>query len=69
VRGATAAVGPPLSGWAQRSYVAGRLANTPANVARWVADPQAVEPGTAMPDLGVARATARDIAAYLFTLR
>ncbi|PRY20191.1 hypothetical protein CLV70_12572 [Pseudosporangium ferrugineum] len=31
-------------------------------------DPQAVEPGTAMPDLGVTSTDARDIAAYLFTL-
>jgi cytochrome c len=69
VRGANATVGPPLTGWAQRSYIAGRLANTPANVARWVSAPQAVEPGTAMPDMGVSRAAARDIAAYLFRLR
>jgi hypothetical protein len=32
-------------------------------------DPQAVEPGTAMPDTGVPERTARDIAQYLYTLR
>jgi cytochrome c len=31
-------------------------------------DPKEVEPGTAMPDLGIGEAEARDIAAYLFTL-
>jgi cytochrome c2 len=69
VRGANAEVGPPLTGWSERAYVAGRLANTPANLARWVKAPQAIEPGTAMPDLGVPPSTARDVAAYLFSLR
>jgi len=31
--------------------------------------PQSIEPGTAMPALGVSEARARDIAAYLYTLR
>lgn len=53
----------------RRVYIARRLANTPANVARWVAQPQAVEPGRAMSDLDVPASTARDIAAYLFSLR
>ena len=30
--------------------------------------PQAMEPNTAMPDVGVDEATARDMAAYLYTL-
>jgi cytochrome c2 len=69
VRAANAKVGPPLTDWPRRAYVAGQLANTPANVARWVAHPQAIQPATAMPDLGVSASTARDIAAYLFSLR
>lgn len=35
---------------------------------QWVMNPQAVEPGTAMPDLGVSEPEARHIAAYLYTL-
>jgi len=35
---------------------------------RWVMDPQSVEPGNAMPNLGVTPTDAEDIAAYLFTL-
>jgi cytochrome c len=31
--------------------------------------PQSIEPGTAMPNLGVSDGRARDIAAYLYTLR
>ena len=69
VRGAVGAVGPPLSGFAQRAYIAGQLPNQPENLLRWVQDPQEVEPGTAMPDLGVGPAVARDMAAYLYTLR
>jgi cytochrome c len=60
-------VGPPLDGIAGRSIIAGRLQNTPGNLTRWIADPQAVAPGTAMPRLGVTPADRRDIAAFLYT--
>ena len=69
VNGANARVGPPLNGWAGRTYIAGELANTPDNLIRWLKNPQEVEPGTAMPYLGVSETDARDIAAYLYTLR
>ncbi|MEV0001714.1 c-type cytochrome [Micromonospora sp. NPDC050980] len=61
-------VGPPLTRFGSRSYVAGKLVNNADNLQHWIADPQAVEPGTAMPDLGVSALDAQDIAAYLFTL-
>jgi cytochrome c len=69
VRGARGMVGPPLSDFALRAYIAGQLPNQPENLMRWVQNPQAVEPGTAMPNLGVGPAVARDMAAYLYTLR
>lgn len=69
VPGAIGKVGPPLTDWAERAFIAGNLPNTPENLVRWVRYPQAVEPGTAMPDLGVSEPDARDIAAYLYTLR
>ena len=69
VTGAGGMVGPPLTAWSRRGFIAGNLSNTPENLVRWIREPQAVEPGTAMPDLGVAEADARDIAAYLFSLR
>jgi cytochrome c len=69
VRGANGMVGPPLTGFAGRAYIAGQLANQPDNLVRWIQDPQAVEPGTAMPNLGVVPEVARDMAAYLYTLR
>lgn len=68
VPGANTMVGPPLTGWSARKYIAGNLLNEPGNLVRWVRDPQAVEPGTVMPDLGVSEKDARDIAAYLYSL-
>lgn len=67
VRKATGMVGPPLDGVAIRAVLAGRLENTPPNMQRWIRDPQAVSPGTAMPDLNVGGGDARDIAAFLYT--
>lgn len=58
-----------LEDFGRRSYIAGRVANTPEMLARWLHQPQAVVPGTLMPDLGVSRADAHDMAAYLGTLR
>ncbi|HTK50726.1 MAG TPA: c-type cytochrome [Gemmatimonadaceae bacterium] len=69
VRAAYGKIGPPLTGVATRAIIAGQLANTPENMVRWIRDPQAVEPNTAMPNLGVTEQTARDMVAYLYTLR
>jgi len=67
VRTATGMVGPPLDGVALRVVIGGHLANNPANMQRWIRDPQHVAPGTAMPDLSVGDGDARDIAAFLYT--
>jgi cytochrome c len=62
-------VGPSLRDIAERSYVAGRLPNHPEHLIRWIQHPQTIAPGTAMPELGVTATDARDMAAYLYTLR
>jgi cytochrome c len=62
-------VGPPLNYFSARTIIAGELPNTPENLVRWLENPQAVEPATAMPDLGLTEDQAYDIAAYLYTLR
>jgi cytochrome c2 len=67
VRKASGTIGPPLDGIAVRAIVAGKLSNNPANLERWIRDPQGVTPGTAMPDLHVGEGDARDIAAFLYT--
>ncbi|MEU3453402.1 c-type cytochrome [Micromonospora sp. NPDC006766] len=61
-------VGPPLTRFGARSYIAGKLPNSDDNLRRWISDPQAVVPGNAMPNLGIDQIDAQDIAAYLYTL-
>lgn len=68
VAAAQGLTGPPLTYWADRQYVAGRVRNEPGALVRWIRDPKAIDPETAMPDLGVTDADARDMAAYLYTL-
>lgn len=68
IDGAEGVVGPPLSRWAVRSFIAGKLPNKPDNLITWLMDAPAVEPHTAMPDLKITTDQARDIAAYLYTL-
>lgn len=62
-------VGPPLLYFSRRTMIAGELPNSPENLVRWIRNPLAIEPGTAMPDLGVSNDQAYDMAAYLYTLR
>ncbi|HVZ23961.1 MAG TPA: c-type cytochrome [Vicinamibacterales bacterium] len=69
VRGADGLVAPPLLWFARRTYVAGEVPNTPDNLAQWVRQPWSIEPTTAMPDLGLDERQARDVVAYLYTLR
>lgn len=69
VASARGQVAQPLKAWSHRSYIAGRLPNRPDVLAQWIAAPQALVPGTAMPSMGVAPADARAMAAYLFSLQ
>lgn len=62
-------VGPPLTTFARRTYIAGEAPNTADRLVRWIQAPQSIEPGTAMPNLGVTEQEARNIAAYLYTLK
>ena len=62
-------IGPPLDAISRRAYLAGRLPNTPENMVRWIRSPHSIDPQTAMPDLQVTQAHARDMTAYLYTLR
>jgi cytochrome c2 len=68
VAGANSLVGPPLTHFAQRGYVAGMLRNTPDNLVQWIRNPQKIVPGNAMPALGIDSRDAHDIAAYLYTI-
>ncbi|HXE60477.1 MAG TPA: c-type cytochrome [Gemmatimonadaceae bacterium] len=69
IKDAEGLVGPPLEHWSRRAYIAGEVPNTPGMLVRWIETPQAIEPGTAMPNLGITEQRARDIAEYLYTLK
>lgn len=69
VKQAQGLVGPPLIHWSGRRLIAGEITNTPEHLITWLTVPQSVEPGTGMPNLGVSDDQARDIAAYLYTLK
>lgn len=69
VAAAKGRVGPPLEGVADRVYLAGVLPNSPENMAAFIREPQRFAPRTAMPDLGVTEEHARDMVAYLRTLK
>ncbi|EJE51751.1 cytochrome c2 [Acidovorax sp. CF316] len=69
VTGPEVHVGPSLAGFAARTNIASVLPHTAENLERWLREPQAVKPGTAMPAMGVSPADARHIAAYLAELK
>ena len=69
ISGAQGKAGPPLSGIADRTYLAGQLQNTPDNMIRWIQNPQAINPKTVMPNVGLTPQEARDVAGYLYTLK
>ncbi len=63
-------VGPDLSHLAtRRTLASGEILNTPAELAAWIANPQAIKPGSRMPDLGLPRREIGELVAYLESLR
>jgi cytochrome c len=69
VRGADSRVGPPLTQWSRRIYIAGLVPNNPENLVTWIHNPHLIHPQSAMPNMGVNVEHARHMAAYLYTLR
>ena len=65
---ASGRVGPSLAGFSTRAYVGGVAPNQPEHLVRWLINPRALSPRTAMPALGLDEDQARDVAAYLYTL-
>jgi cytochrome c1 len=62
-------VAPPLGGFALRTFVAGAVENTPDHLMQFIRDPRSIAPRSAMPKLPMSEQQARDMAAYLYTLR
>jgi cytochrome c len=68
VAAARGRVAVTLESFGPRSYIAGRIPNTPELLVQWLQDPASLVPGTTMPDMGVSGGDAKDMAAYLGTL-
>jgi cytochrome c len=62
-------VGPSLDHVATRQLLAGKLPNNPRNMTQYLQNPQLTDPQNVMPNLGVKPDDARDIGAYLSTLK
>jgi mono/diheme cytochrome c family protein len=69
VPGATGVVGPSLRGFAGRALIAGQHVNEPQVLVSWLRDAPQLSPGTGMPAMPITEPEARDVAAYLYTLR
>jgi cytochrome c len=69
VTGSKVFVGPRLEGIASRPMIAGHVPNNTDNLVAWIRNPKSIDPQTAMPDMGVTEEHARDMAAYLSTLK
>ena len=69
VQGPHGMVGPPLEPMASRGSIAGKFPNNPDTMARWLQNPQAMDPQNSMPNLKVTAPDSRDMAAFLYTLK
>jgi cytochrome c1 len=69
IPGAGGDTGPSLEHLGRLSYIAGGIPNRPERLVAWLRDPPALKPGTPMPSLGLSEQEARDMAAYLYSLR
>lgn len=68
IDGADGRTGPPLTAMSRQVYVAGVLPNTLEALTAFIADPQEVDPRSAMPDLDLSLDEARLIAQYLYAV-
>ena len=69
IAGADGVGGPLLEKFRERKPIGGVGPNEPAMLMRWVRDAPSIAPHTGMPGLPLTDEAARDIAAYLHTLR
>jgi cytochrome c2 len=71
IPGATGTVGPNLAGVAGRPRIAGGAVpnSGPDDLKKWILNPPALKPGTAMPNVGLTDDEATQIVAFLETLK
>ncbi|HEX3068492.1 MAG TPA: c-type cytochrome [Thermoanaerobaculia bacterium] len=69
IEGPRGEVGPSLDHVATRPVIAQTLPNNTQNLTQYLLNPQMVNTQNIMPNLGIKPDEARDIAAYLYTLK
>ena len=62
-------LGPSLEDFGRQGLIAGRLPNQPGVLMQFVRDAPALVPGTAMPTIPMTDQEARDVTAYLLSLK
>ena len=62
-------LGPSLENFGRQGLIAGRLSNQPGVLMRFIRNAPALVPGTAMPATSMTDQEARDVTAYLLTLK
>jgi cytochrome c len=70
VDGPQGSLGPSLQGLASRPAISmGAVQNTPANLVRFIQNPAALNPQSSMPPMAIPESDAKDLVAYLLTLK
>lgn len=70
IEGPQGALGPSLAGVASRPVISlGKVQNTPENLAKYIQEPASLNPQSSMPPIGLTEPEAKDVAAYLLTLK
>jgi cytochrome c len=69
IEGPAGMIGPGLEHSATRPLIAEKIPNTVENMQRYLENPQAVNPEGTMPNLNVTPEDARDLTAFLLTLK
>ncbi len=70
VEGPQGSLGPSLAGVASRPSISfGKVPNTPENLVKFIQEPAAMNPQSSMPPIGLTDVDAKDIAAFLLTLK
>jgi cytochrome c2 len=70
VAGPQGSLGPSLQGLASRLAISeGAVQNTPANLVQFIQNPASLNPQSSMPPMAIPENDAKDLAAYLLTLK
>lgn len=70
VEGPQGSLGPSLQGLGSRPTISmGAVQNTPANLVQFIQNPAALNPQSSMPPMAIAENDAKDLVAYLVTLK